>query len=173
MLQADPPGPDFTYVQVANAIAARINIGEIRHRLPDCRHMAREFGVAYQTVRHSLRLLRDRGLIVTRPGRGTFVVCPALPVGVPAEMPEPLTCNLGGLTALTHVELTAASMHIARCHACQLEFVKCGGLLPRPKQMSCDAAVSTGSLPPSGGNSLLPAPERGCRQYDDGPPPRR
>jgi GntR family transcriptional regulator len=132
MQGAAPLGPDFTYVQVANAIAARINAGEISYKLPACRHMACEFGVAYQTVRHSLQLLQDRGLIITRPGRGTFVAYPALPAGSPAEMSEPLTCDLGGLTALTHVELTAASMHIARCCACQLEFVRRGGLLPRP-----------------------------------------
>src|SRR6266852_2636825 len=30
-------------------------------------------GVAYQTLRHSMKVLRDRGLIITRQGRATFV----------------------------------------------------------------------------------------------------
>jgi len=77
MSEVDPLGPDFAYVQVANAIAARISTGEARGRLPDGRHLAGEFGVAYQTVRHSLQVLHDRGLVVTRPGSGTFVVHPA------------------------------------------------------------------------------------------------
>ena len=65
--------PDYAYVQAANAIAARIEAGEITHRLPAERNLAKELGVAYQTLRHSMKLLRDRGLIITRQGRGTFV----------------------------------------------------------------------------------------------------
>lgn len=70
----DPLGADFAYVQVANHIAVRIETGEISHKLPAERALAEEYGVAYQTVRHAMQLLRERGLIVTRQGRGTFVV---------------------------------------------------------------------------------------------------
>jgi DNA-binding GntR family transcriptional regulator len=74
MVQVDPIGnPDYTYVQAADVIAARIEAGEITNRLPAERDLARELGVAYQTVRHSMKVLRDRGLIITRQGRGTFV----------------------------------------------------------------------------------------------------
>jgi GntR family transcriptional regulator len=69
----DPLGADFAYVQVANSIAVRIKAGEITHRLPSERDLAEEYGVAYQTVRHAMKLLRERGLIITRQGRGTFV----------------------------------------------------------------------------------------------------
>ena len=70
----DPIGnADYTYVQTANVIAARIEAGEFTWRLPAERDLARELGVAYQTLRHSMKVLRDRGLIVTRQGRGTFV----------------------------------------------------------------------------------------------------
>jgi len=69
----DPLGPDFTYIQVANDIATRIEAGEITHKLPAERDLAQEYGVAYQTVRHSMAVLRERGLIITRQGRGTFV----------------------------------------------------------------------------------------------------
>lgn len=70
----DPLGPEFAYVQVANHVAARIEAGEITHKLPAERALAEEYGVAYQTVRHAMQVLRDRGLIVTRQGRGTFVI---------------------------------------------------------------------------------------------------
>ena len=73
MREVDPLGPEFTYLQVANDIAARIKAGEIANKLPAERHLAEEYGVAYQTVRHSMQILRDRGLIITRQGRGTFV----------------------------------------------------------------------------------------------------
>jgi DNA-binding GntR family transcriptional regulator len=69
----DPLGPDFAYIQVADQIAARIEVGEIKHKLPAERALAEEYGVAYQTVRHAMQVLRERGLIITRQGRGTFV----------------------------------------------------------------------------------------------------
>jgi GntR family transcriptional regulator len=71
--EIDPLGPDFAYMQVANDIATRIEVGEITHKLPAERQLAEEYGVAYQTVRRSMQVLRDRGLIITRQGRGTFV----------------------------------------------------------------------------------------------------
>ncbi len=70
----DPLAADFSYVQVANNIQVRIEAGEIVHRLPSERDLAKEYGVAYQTVRHAMKVLRERGLIITRQGRGTFVV---------------------------------------------------------------------------------------------------
>ena len=73
MAKIDPLGPDFTYIQVANDIATRIEAGEITSKLPAERDLAQEYGVAYQTVRHSMAVLRERGLIITRQGRGTFV----------------------------------------------------------------------------------------------------
>ncbi len=69
----DPLGADFAYMQVATNIAVRIEAGEITHKLPSERSLAEEYGVAYQTVRHAMKVLRDRGLIITRQGRGTFV----------------------------------------------------------------------------------------------------
>jgi GntR family transcriptional regulator len=69
----DPLGPGKTYVRVADLIAARIEAGELTHKLPAERDLAEEYGVAYQTVRRSMEILRDRGLIITRQGRGTFV----------------------------------------------------------------------------------------------------
>ncbi len=42
-------------------------------RLPSERSLADEYGVAYTTVRHAMEVLRERGIIVTVHGRGTFV----------------------------------------------------------------------------------------------------
>jgi len=72
-------GPDFTYVQVADHIAARIEVGEWKHKLPAERALADEYEVAYQTLRHAMEVLRDRGLIITKQGRGTFVAAAARP----------------------------------------------------------------------------------------------
>lgn len=43
------------------------------HTLPAERKLAVEYGVAYQTVRRAMKVLRDRGLIITVQGRGTFL----------------------------------------------------------------------------------------------------
>jgi DNA-binding transcriptional regulator YhcF (GntR family) len=42
-------------------------------RLPAERDLATEYGVAYDTIRRATALLRDRGLIITIVGRGTYV----------------------------------------------------------------------------------------------------
>ena len=74
--------PDFTvdnptpiYVRVADWIESRIKSGELRSgfRLPPERELAQETGVAYDTIRRAAVLLRERGLIVTVHGRGTYV----------------------------------------------------------------------------------------------------
>jgi DNA-binding GntR family transcriptional regulator len=68
-------GPEFQYVRVADHIAARIEAGELRPgaRLEPERTLAEEYGVAYMTIRRATEELRERGLIVTVHGRGTFI----------------------------------------------------------------------------------------------------
>ena len=63
-------------MQVADDIQRRITDGEISMKLPSERTIAEEYGVAYTTVRHATAVLRERGLIVTVHGRGTFVKPP-------------------------------------------------------------------------------------------------
>lgn len=60
---------------VANHVAARIASGDLRpgERLTPERELAAEYRVAYLTVRRAMQELRERGLIVTVHGRGTFV----------------------------------------------------------------------------------------------------
>ena len=71
----DPAAPKLVYVQVADHITARIAAGELTPgaRLPAERDLATEYGVAYDTIRRATALLRDRGLIITIIGRGTYV----------------------------------------------------------------------------------------------------
>lgn len=42
-------------------------------KLPSERNLAEEFSVAYPTLRHAMAILRERALILTIHGRGTFV----------------------------------------------------------------------------------------------------
>ncbi|HEY1699200.1 MAG TPA: winged helix-turn-helix domain-containing protein [Trebonia sp.] len=72
-------GPNYAYVQVADHVAARIAAGALRAgaMLPNERAMAEEYGVAIGTARRAVEELRARGLVVTLPGKGTFVSTPA------------------------------------------------------------------------------------------------
>jgi GntR family transcriptional regulator len=71
----DTEGPKYVYIQLADHIQALIEAGELRPgaRLPAERDMAEQYGVAYLTVRRAMRELRERELIQTVIGRGTFV----------------------------------------------------------------------------------------------------
>jgi GntR family transcriptional regulator len=75
IMKIDPTGPELAYVQVADDIAGRIGRGELRSgdRLPPERELADDYGVSYDTIRRAAEVLRERGLIQTVHGKGTFV----------------------------------------------------------------------------------------------------
>lgn len=66
---------DLAYVQVADDIAGRIASGELAPgaRLRSERDLAEFYGRSYGTIRRAMEQLRERGLIVTIHGRGTFI----------------------------------------------------------------------------------------------------
>ena len=68
--------PKLAYLQLADDLAARIMSGELTGRLPAERDLAQEYGVAYGTVRRAMGVLRERGLVETVHGRGTFAIRP-------------------------------------------------------------------------------------------------
>jgi GntR family transcriptional regulator len=71
----DPTRPEYVYVQVADHIAAQIASGELAPgaMLPGERALAEQYGIALNTARGAVRLLRERGLVVTVPAKGTFI----------------------------------------------------------------------------------------------------
>jgi DNA-binding GntR family transcriptional regulator len=66
------------YAQLADIIAAKIATGELApdRPIPAETRLAEEYGVARLTARRAVRELRDRGLVYTVQGKGTFVVEP-------------------------------------------------------------------------------------------------
>ena len=68
-------GPVPIYVQIVRYVTTHIEDGTWQpgHRLPAERAMAAEWGVAYLTIRRAMAELRERGLIVSVQGRGTYV----------------------------------------------------------------------------------------------------
>jgi len=82
LLFVDDHGPDIVhegptpiYVQIVNYVTAHIKDGSWQpgHRLPAERAMADDWGVAYLTIRRAMKELRERDLIVSVQGRGTYV----------------------------------------------------------------------------------------------------
>jgi GntR family transcriptional regulator len=80
---------DYSYRQIADSIQQRIATGVYTVRLPAERALADEYGVAYQTLRRSMEVLRDRGMVITRQGRGTFVAPEFRVTPQTAESPDP------------------------------------------------------------------------------------
>jgi GntR family transcriptional regulator len=71
----DPVSPVPLYEQAADWVAGAIESGELAHgqKLPSERDLANQWQIGYQTVRRAMRELRERGLIVSVVGKGTFV----------------------------------------------------------------------------------------------------
>ena len=72
----DHEGMTPLYIQVADAIEARIVSGELvpNRPIPSENALTQEYGVARGTARKAVDVLRERGLVVTVTGRGTFVI---------------------------------------------------------------------------------------------------
>jgi GntR family transcriptional regulator len=68
----------YEYVKLADSIEAEIRSGKLAPgaMLPGERAMIDIYGVSIGTVRRAVRELRARGLIVTLPHKGSFVVRP-------------------------------------------------------------------------------------------------
>lgn len=71
----NPMSPTPLYVQLADLLGKKIEEGELEpgQLLPSETQLRQEYGVARGTVRSAVALLRDRGLVVTLPQRGTYV----------------------------------------------------------------------------------------------------
>jgi GntR family transcriptional regulator len=73
------------YKQLADIIRRRIRNGELPpgSLVPSEATLQQEYGIARDTVRRAMGVLRDEGLIVTAPGKGSFVrrELPPIPPG--------------------------------------------------------------------------------------------
>lgn len=74
-MTVDLDGPEPLFEQIADVIAARIADGTYppRRRIPSEAAIVEEFGVARPTARSAVRLLVERGLVVTVRGKGSYV----------------------------------------------------------------------------------------------------
>ncbi|MCW3819687.1 TetR/AcrR family transcriptional regulator C-terminal domain-containing protein [Micromonospora sp. DR5-3] len=126
-------GPEPPYRRIAGEIRRRIALGELRpgDPVPSARRITREHGVAIATATKVLALLRDEGLVLTRPGAGT-VVAPPRPVTPRARRgPD------GAEPELSRERLVRTAMALADA----------GGLAAvSMRQLAADLGVATMSL---------------------------
>ena len=75
IVMVDHMSPVPLYEQLADLLAARIESGELAPGapLPSESYLQQEHGLSRVTVRAAMRALRERGLVVTLPQRGTYV----------------------------------------------------------------------------------------------------
>ena len=73
-----PDREGAAYRQLAAVLRERIRNGALSpgHRMPSEKDLHDEFGLARETVRRAMAVLRAEGVIDVRPGHGTFVVEP-------------------------------------------------------------------------------------------------
>jgi DNA-binding GntR family transcriptional regulator len=72
----DPMSAKPLYMQLADVVAAKIESGELApdRPIPSENHLAEAYDVARLTARRAAQELRERGLIVTVRGKGSFVL---------------------------------------------------------------------------------------------------
>lgn len=75
-MSIDRDGPTPVYLQLAAILRRRIQVGEFppARALPSETTLMQEYGLARETVRKGVRVLRDEGLVQIVQGRGAYVV---------------------------------------------------------------------------------------------------
>ncbi|MFG2862148.1 GntR family transcriptional regulator [Streptomyces sioyaensis] len=76
--EIDPRAPEPPYRQIAADLIAEIARGDLApgKPLPSEKELTERYGVARNTARSALAVLREQGLIYTVTGRGSYVVEP-------------------------------------------------------------------------------------------------
>jgi DNA-binding GntR family transcriptional regulator len=74
-MEYDPLAPVPRYRQIADILRGRIVADELKvdRPIPSEAQLQQEFGVARETARKAVGLLREEGWVVTVPGLGTYV----------------------------------------------------------------------------------------------------
>ncbi|WP_169807682.1 GntR family transcriptional regulator [Herbidospora mongoliensis] len=108
------------YVQVADIVRDEIQEGEMPpgSRAPSEKELKDRFGVARQTARRALLILRDEGLLEAVPGRGTFVG----PVAELEELPARKTWTYERIAADVAAEIRSGRRQPNKAIPSELQF---------------------------------------------------
>lgn len=106
VFERDPAQPGYLYAQFADYLAALITSGKLQPgaRLSGERDLAAEHGVSIGTVRRATALLRDRGLIVTLPAKGTYIATTGPPAADLGSGEKPVPDILAAARPLSSID---------------------------------------------------------------------
>jgi DNA-binding transcriptional regulator YhcF (GntR family) len=124
----DPDDPRPASQQIANVLRAAIRTRKLTpgERLPSQHELTERYGVARETVKAALRILRDERLIVTRQGSGAFV-------RAQTERPVGLRPHVEEAFGRVHVSLDFAGFSGETLHGAltePLDKIRAGRLAP-------------------------------------------
>ncbi|MEV4514496.1 GntR family transcriptional regulator [Dactylosporangium sp. NPDC049525] len=145
----DPDDPRPASQQIANVLRAAILTRRFQpgERLPSQNELADRYGVARETVKSALRILREERLIVTRQGSGAFV-------RAQTERPVGLRPHIEAAFERQHVSIDFAGFSSETLHGAlsePLDKIRAGRLTP--ESIAIRILVPDQSLP-----SAVPSP---------------
>src|SRR5689334_23717738 len=128
----DPDDPRPASQQIANVLRAAILTRRFQpgERLPSQNELADRYGVARETVKAALRILRDERLIVSRQGSGAFV-------RAQTERPVGLRPHVEAAFERPHVAIDFAGFSSETLHGAvqePLDKIRAGRLTPESVQ---------------------------------------
>lgn len=106
--------PDPLYRQIADDLRHKIESGELPpgEQLPTELELQQAYRASRNTVRDALRALTGRGLVVPRPGQGTFVADEIVPFAVTMSVDPRRETSLGGGEGIRYInEVEAKQRH--------------------------------------------------------------
>ncbi|MFB9183279.1 winged helix-turn-helix domain-containing protein [Dactylosporangium sucinum] len=124
----DPDDPRPASQQIANVLRAAILTRRFQpgERLPSQNELAERYGVARETVKSALRILRDERLVVSRQGSGAFV-------RAQTERPVGLRPHIEAAFERKHVSIDFAGFSSETLHGAltePLDKIRAGRLTP-------------------------------------------
>lgn len=111
--------PEAAYHRIAGDLRSKIESGVLRpgDKLPTRRQLAAEYRVSDRLPGEAVRQLAREGLVVARPGAGTFVLPPPTPLlvrrGWPSAVPPGTTSVTEQVTARLATAGEAAELAVA------------------------------------------------------------
>jgi DNA-binding GntR family transcriptional regulator len=116
--QIDRESYEPAYLQLANILRRQIAEGVFRpgDQLPSEAQLCRRYGISPMTVRRSINLLADQGVVSTAQGRGTFVRALELSAAVfdLQELQELFSLGAGSSIKILDARLVSADERMAR-----------------------------------------------------------
>jgi GntR family transcriptional regulator len=112
----DPP----LYQKIAEKLRSDIESGDLPPGtlVPPESSLTTEFGASRNTIREAIRWLKDLGLVVTQPGRGTYVIEKPKPFEITLT-PDPET-GFGGGEGVAYINEVEAQGRVARASVTEI-----------------------------------------------------